>query len=96
VPEHAELHLLALHGDPPLLARARADLQGAAAAARDKDLSTYGFLGYPLLQTADIVVYKATLVPVGEDQAPHIELTPRDRAALQPSLRPVFPSPRLS
>ena len=40
----------------------------------EKDLSTYGFLGYPLLQTADIIIYKADAVPVGEDQAPHIEL----------------------
>jgi tryptophanyl-tRNA synthetase len=41
----------------------------------NKDLSTYGFLGYPLLQSADILIYKATQVPVGEDQVPHIELT---------------------
>ncbi|UCE30088.1 MAG: tryptophan--tRNA ligase, partial [Burkholderiales bacterium] len=41
----------------------------------DKDLSTYGFLGYPLLQSADILIYRATYVPVGEDQVPHIELT---------------------
>ena len=40
-----------------------------------KDLSTYGFLGYPLLQSADILIYKATQVPVGEDQVPHIEFT---------------------
>jgi tryptophanyl-tRNA synthetase len=42
---------------------------------RDKDLGTYGFLGYPLLQTADIVIYDADLVPVGEDQVPHVELS---------------------
>jgi tryptophanyl-tRNA synthetase len=41
----------------------------------DKDLSTYGFLGYPLMQAADILIYRATFVPVGEDQVPHIELT---------------------
>jgi tryptophanyl-tRNA synthetase len=42
---------------------------------KDKDLSTYGFLGYPLLQAADILIYKAKHVPVGEDQASHVELT---------------------
>ena len=41
----------------------------------DKDLSTYGFLGYPLLQSADILIYRANQVPVGEDQVPHIEFT---------------------
>ena len=41
----------------------------------EKDLSTYGFLGYPLLQSADILIYRATRVPVGEDQVPHIEFT---------------------
>ena len=41
----------------------------------DKDLSTYGFLGYPLLQTADIIIYDAHFVPVGEDQVPHLELS---------------------
>ena len=42
---------------------------------REKDLATYGFLGYPLLQSADILLYKADMVPVGEDQVAHIELT---------------------
>jgi len=42
----------------------------------EKDLSTYGFLGYPLLQSADILIYRANLVPVGEDQVPHIEFHP--------------------
>ena len=41
----------------------------------DKDLSTYGFLGYPLLQAADILIYRADQVPVGEDQVPHVEFT---------------------
>jgi tryptophanyl-tRNA synthetase len=41
---------------------------------KDKDLATYGFLGYPLLQAADVLIYRATLVPVGEDQAPHVEM----------------------
>ena len=42
---------------------------------KDRDLATYGFLGYPLLQAADILIYKASFVPVGEDQAPHVEIT---------------------
>src|SRR5690606_28673588 len=42
---------------------------------KDRDLATYGFLGYPLLQAADILIYKAAFVPVGEDQAPHVEIT---------------------
>ena len=47
----------------------------------DKDLSTYGFLGYPLLQPADILIYRADKVPVGEDQVPHVEFYPRGRDA---------------
>ncbi|CAG0124209.1 tryptophanyl-tRNA synthetase [Rhodocyclaceae bacterium] len=75
VPEHAELHLL-LSMITPLgwLERVPTykDQQEKLAA---KDLSTYGFLGYPLLQSADILIYRATHVPVGEDQVPHIEFT---------------------
>jgi len=75
VPEHAELHLL-LSMITPLgwLERVPSykDQQDKLA---DRDLSTYGFLGYPLLQSADILIYRATLVPVGEDQVPHIEFT---------------------
>ena len=47
----------------------------------EKDLSTLGFLGYPLLQTADIAIYDGTFVPVGEDQVPHLELGARGRSA---------------
>src|SRR3990170_327758 len=75
VPEHAELHLL-LSMITPLgwLERVPTykDQQEKLSA---KDLSTYGFLGYPLLQSADILIYRARYVPVGEDQIPHIELT---------------------
>jgi tryptophanyl-tRNA synthetase len=75
VPEHAELHLL-LSMITPLgwLERVPTykDQQEKLSA---KDLSTYGFLGYPLLQSADILIYRATHVPVGEDQVPHIEFT---------------------
>ncbi len=74
VPEHAELHLLLSMITPlPWLERVPTYKEQQQQMG-EKDLSTYGFLGYPLLQTADIVVYKADLVPVGEDQVPHIEL----------------------
>jgi tryptophanyl-tRNA synthetase len=74
VPEHAELHLLLSMITPiPWLERVPT-YKEQQQQLTEKDLSTYGFLGYPLLQTADIVIYKANLVPVGEDQVPHIEL----------------------
>ena len=62
-------------GDADSVARARADLQGTDRAADRRDLSSIGFLGYPLLQTADIIIYDAHLVPVGDDQVPHLELS---------------------
>jgi tryptophanyl-tRNA synthetase len=60
----------------------------------EKDLSTYGFLGYPLLQTADIVIYKADLVPVGEDQVPHIELAREVVRRFNHLFGEVFPEPQ--
>ncbi|MDD9822933.1 MAG: tryptophan--tRNA ligase [Gammaproteobacteria bacterium] len=77
VPQHAELHLL-LSMVTPLAWLERVPSfkeQQAHAKARAVDLATYGFLGYPLLQSADILMYRAAHVPVGEDQAPHVELT---------------------
>jgi tryptophanyl-tRNA synthetase len=75
VPQHAELHLLLSMITPlgwlervPTYKEQRENI-------KDKDLGTYGFLGYPLLQSADILMYQADFVPVGEDQVPHIELT---------------------
>lgn len=74
VPEHAELHLLFSMVIPvPWLERVPT-YKEQIQALPDKDLSTYGFLGYPLLQSADILIYKAEVVPVGEDQVSHIEL----------------------
>src|SRR5690349_1336291 len=75
VPAHAELHLLLSMVTPlPWLERVPTykDQQEKLA---EKDLATYGFLGYPLLQGADILIYRATQVPVGEDQVPHVEIT---------------------
>ncbi|HXY42431.1 MAG TPA: tryptophan--tRNA ligase, partial [Vicinamibacteria bacterium] len=75
VPQHAELHLLLSMIVPvPWLERVPT-YKDQQQNLQEKDLSTYGFLGYPLLQTADIIVYKADAVPVGEDQAPHVEVT---------------------
>lgn len=59
----------------------------------DKDLSTYGFLGYPLLQTADIIIYKADVVPVGDDQVPHVELTREIARRFNHLYGKVFPEP---
>ena len=60
----------------------------------DKDLSSYGFLGYPLLQTADILAYKANAVPVGEDQLPHLELSREIVRRFNTMYQPVFPEPQ--
>ncbi len=75
VPEHAELHLLLSMTTPlPWLERVPS-YKDQQEKLKTKDLGTYGFLGYPLLQSADILMYKAGLVPVGEDQVAHVELT---------------------
>ena len=74
-PEHAELHLMLSMIIPiPWLERVPTYKEQRDQLS-DKDLSTYGFLGYPLLQTADIIIYNAQYVPVGEDQVPHLELS---------------------
>ncbi|MGH8631514.1 MAG: tryptophan--tRNA ligase, partial [Burkholderiales bacterium] len=75
VPEHAELHLLLSMITPLGWLERVPTYKDQQEKLVDKDLSTYGFLGYPLLQGADILIYRATLVPVGEDQVPHIEFT---------------------
>ncbi len=75
VPEHAELHLLLSMITPiPWLERVPS-FREQQQEMSDRDLNTYGFLGYPLLQTADIIMYKAQWVPVGIDQAAHIEFS---------------------
>jgi tryptophanyl-tRNA synthetase len=94
VPQHAELHLLLSMIVPvpwlervPTYKEQQQNLEG-------RDLSTYGFLGYPLLQTADIVVYKADAVPVGEDQAPHIEIAREIVRRFNHLYGEVFPEPQ--
>lgn len=97
VPAHAELHLLFSMITPlgwlervPTYKEQRDNIQ-------DKDLGTYGFLGYPVLQAADILVYKADVVPVGEDQVAHVELTreiARRFNGFYGAKKPVFPEPQ--
>ncbi len=97
VPAHAELHLLLSMITPlgwlervPTYKEQRENI-------KDKDLGTYGFLGYPVLQAADILVYKADVVPVGEDQVAHVELTreiARRFNGFYGTKKPVFPEPQ--
>ena len=75
VPEHAELHTLLSMITPLSWLERVPTYKDQQEKLASKDLSPYGFLGYPLLQSADILIYKATQVPVGEDQIPHIEFT---------------------
>jgi len=75
VPEHAELHLLLSMITPLSWLERVPTYKDQQEKLKEKDLATYGFLGYPLLQSADILVYKAGNVPVGEDQVAHVELT---------------------
>ena len=75
VPQHAELHLLLSMCTPLSWLERVPSFKDQQANMSDKDLATYGFLGYPLLQAADILIYAASWVPVGEDQVPHVELT---------------------
>jgi tryptophanyl-tRNA synthetase len=75
VPEHAELHLLLSMMTPLGWLERVPSYKDQQEALKGKDLATYGFLGYPLLQSADILIYRATYVPVGEDQVAHVELT---------------------
>lgn len=75
VPEHAELHLLLSMITPVSWLERVPSYKDLQVRLNDKDLATYGFLGYPLLQSADILVYRAGNVPVGADQVAHVELT---------------------
>ncbi|HSG89936.1 MAG TPA: tryptophan--tRNA ligase, partial [Pseudomonadales bacterium] len=75
VPEHAELHLLLSMITPLGWLERVPSYKDQQAKLREKDLTTYGFLGYPLLQSADILLYRAGKVPVGADQVAHVELT---------------------
>jgi len=75
IQEHAELHLLLSMITPLGWLERVPTYKDQMDKLRDRDLATYGFLGYPLLQSADILIYRARYVPVGEDQVPHVEMT---------------------
>jgi tryptophanyl-tRNA synthetase len=94
IPEHAELHLLLSMITPlgwlervPTYKEMQQQLTG-------RDLSTYGFLGYPVLQAADILMYRAAKVPVGADQVPHVELTREIARRFNHVFGEVFPEPQ--
>jgi len=93
IKEHAELHLLLSMITPlPWLERVPSYKEQQAELV-NRDLTTYGFLGYPLLQTADIIIYKAHKVPVGIDQVPHVELSREIARRFNSLYGPVFPPP---
>ena len=75
LPEHAELFTLLAMGTPLGWLERVPTYKDQIEKLKDRDLATYGFLGYPLLQAADILIYRAQYVPVGEDQSSHVELT---------------------
>ena len=93
VKEHAELHLLLSMITPlPWLERVPS-FKDQQQELKDRDLNTYGFLGYPLLQTADVIIYRANFVPVGEDQASHLELSREIVRRFNNFYGDVFPEP---
>ena len=94
VPEHAELHLLLSLITPLGWLERVPTYKEQRAQIRDKDLGTYGFLGYPVLQAADILMYRADYVPVGEDQVSHIELTREICRRFNNYYGEVFPEPQ--
>lgn len=94
IPEHAILHLLLSMITPiswlernPTYKEKQDNIEG-------RDLSTYGFLGYPVLQAADILLYKGDYVPVGVDQLPHLELTREITRRFNSLYKPIFPEPQ--
>ncbi|NMA66374.1 MAG: tryptophan--tRNA ligase, partial [Clostridiaceae bacterium] len=96
VPQHAELHLI-FSMITPLGWLERVPTykdQIQQHRAKGKDIMNYGFLGYPVLQAADILVYRADTVPVGEDQLPHLELSREIARRFNYLYKPVFPEPK--
>ncbi len=94
VPEHAELHLLLSMIIPVSWLERVPSYKEQQQQLGSRDLSTYGFLGYPLLQAADIIIYKADAVPVGEDQAPHVEMTREVVRRFNHLYGNIFPEPK--
>jgi tryptophanyl-tRNA synthetase len=94
VPEHAELHLLLSMITPLGWLERVPTYKEQMQQLETKDLTTYGFLGYPVLQTVDIIVYRAHFVPVGEDQASHIEISREIARRFNHFYGEVFPEPK--
>ncbi|HEY4642627.1 MAG TPA: tryptophan--tRNA ligase [Thermoanaerobaculia bacterium] len=94
VKEHAELHLLLSMVTPLGWLERVPTFKDQQDQLKDRDLNTYGFLGYPLLQTADIIVYRANFVPVGEDQASHVEISREIVRRFNNFYGDVFPEPQ--
>lgn len=92
--EHAELHLLFSMVTPLGWLERVPTYKEQLDNIKDRDLHTYGFLGYPVLQAADILIYKASFVPVGEDQVPHVELTREIARRFNTFYGRVFPEPQ--
>ncbi len=93
IKEHAELHLLLSMITPLGWLERNPTYKEQKQQLKDKDISTYGFLGYPVLQAADIIMYKANKVPVGIDQLPHVELTREITRRFNYLYREIFPIP---
>lgn len=94
VKEHAELHLLFSMITPLSWLMRCPTYKDQLAQLKDKNIATYGFLGYPCLQAADILAYKADTVPVGEDQLPHLELTREIARRFNYLYGEIFPEPQ--
>jgi tryptophanyl-tRNA synthetase len=94
IPEHAILHVLLSMSTPLSWLERVPTYKEKIEQVRDKDLHTYGFLGYPVLQAADILIYKAHFVPVGVDQLPHLELTREIGRRFNQFYGEVFPEPQ--
>jgi tryptophanyl-tRNA synthetase len=93
IPEHAELHLLLSMITPLSWLERNPTYKEQQLEITNKDISTYGFLGYPVLQAADIIMYKAHKVPVGVDQVPHLELTREVTRRFNFLYKEIFPLP---
>jgi tryptophanyl-tRNA synthetase len=91
--EHAELHLLLSMITPIGWLERVPTYKEKQQELKDRDLSTYGFLGYPLLQTADIIIYRAKYVPVGVDQVPHLEISREIARRFNHLYKEIFPEP---
>jgi tryptophanyl-tRNA synthetase len=94
VPQHAELHLLLSMLTPLGWLERVPSYKEQIQQLENKDLATYGFLGYPLLQTVDIIIYRADFVPVGEDQASHVEMSREVVRRFTHLYGEVFPEPK--